>query len=140
MVDIIDAAVQTGQLKILMKALETSDLVDTLREDGPFTLFAPNDDAFVMLPQGVFQALMNDVTKLRQILLSHVVEGEHFMDDIMASESLTSIQGQDLVVDISDGLAIENADIVQSDIECNNGVIHIIDTVIAPKVPTKTKK
>ena len=140
MADLIDTAREAGQFTILMKALETADLIDTLRGPGPFTIFAPNDDAFVMLPQGVFQALLNDVPKLKQILLNHVVEGEYFADDVMEAESLTNVQGQQINIDLSQGVMVDNASIVQTDIECDNGVIHAIDAVIAPKVPSRIQQ
>ena len=137
MADIIDTARQAGDFSILLKALETAGLVDTLKGSGPFTIFAPNDDAFVMLPQGVFQALLNDVPKLKQILLNHVVEGEYLSDDVMENESLTTMQGQRLDISLSPGMMVDNTNIMQTDIECDNGIIHVIDAVIAPKVPSR---
>ena len=138
MADIIDTAKQLGQFNILLKALEMADLTETLRGNGPFTVFAPTDDAFVMLPQGVFQALLNDISKLRQILLSHVVSGEHYADDLTAAEYIKNIQNEKLSIKIAKEPVIENAVIIQSDIECDNGIIHAIDAVIAPKIPSKT--
>jgi uncharacterized surface protein with fasciclin (FAS1) repeats len=131
--DIIDTAVQAGSFKTLAAALEAAGLVKTLKGDGPFTVFAPTDEAFAKLPKGTVEALLKDKDKLTAVLTYHVVAGKVKAADVVKLHTAKTVQGQSLKVDAADGVKIDNAKVVQADIDCTNGVIHVIDTVLLPK-------
>ena len=133
LMDIVDTAVEAGSFTTLATALEAADLIDTLKGDGPFTVFAPTDDAFDALPDGVLESLLDDIPALTDILTYHVVAGKYMAEDVISSMSLMSLQGTDLAIDTSDGVMIDGAMIVTTDIECSNGVIHVIDAVMIPE-------
>jgi len=137
MADIVDTAMQAGSFKTLCAAVEAAGLVETLRGPGPFTVFAPSDSAFEKLPEGTVENLLRDIPKLKQILLYHVVPGEHMAEDVMGMEEMETAQGENIRVDTSQGVMVDNATVVQTDIECDNGVIHVIDEVIMPKVASR---
>jgi uncharacterized surface protein with fasciclin (FAS1) repeats len=131
--DIVDTAVSAGQFKTLVKAVQQAGLVDTLKGKGPFTVFAPTDEAFAKLPAGTLEALLNDKQKLSAILTYHVVPGQ-----VMAAQvkpgAVKTVQGQSLTVTAKNGaVMIDNAKVVKTDIAASNGVIHVIDTVVLPK-------
>ena len=130
--DIVDTAVAAGSFETLVAAVQAADLVDTLKGDGPFTVFAPTDEAFAKLPKGTVESLLADKEKLAAILTYHVVSGNLSARQVVAKSSLDTVQGSALAVDASDGVMVGNARIVQADIETSNGVIHIIDTVLIP--------
>ncbi len=130
--DIVDTAVAAGSFETLVAAVQAAGLVDTLKGDGPFTVFAPTDEAFAKLPEGTVEALLDDPEKLAQILTYHVVPGRLMAADVVSADSLKTAQGGKLTVDTTDGARIGNASIIQTDITTSNGVIHVIDTVLLP--------
>jgi uncharacterized surface protein with fasciclin (FAS1) repeats len=130
--DIVDTAVAAGSFETLVAAVQAAGLADTLKGDGPFTVFAPTDDAFAKLPEGTVEALLDDPERLAQILTYHVVPGKLMASDVIAVRTLKTVQGGELAVDTSDGARIGGAAIVQTDISTSNGVIHVIDTVLLP--------
>ena len=130
--DIVDTAISAGTFNTLVAAVKAAGLVDTLKGDGPFTVFAPNDEAFAKLPAGTVEGLLADPTKLAAILTYHVVSGKTVAADVTAG-SLATVQGQSLTVDTSDGVSINNAKVIAADVMTTNGVIHVIDTVLIPQ-------
>ena len=131
--DIVETAVSAGQFKTLVTALQEADLVDTLKGDGPFTVFAPTDAAFSKLPAGALDALLQDKSKLSAVLTYHVVPGKVMAAQVKPGEVKT-VQGQSLNVSTKGGsVMVDNAKVTKTDIGASNGVIHVIDTVILPK-------
>ena len=130
--DIVDTAVSAGTFETLVAAVKAAGLVDTLKSEGPFTVFAPNDEAFAKLPEGTVEALLADPTKLASILTYHVVSGKTVAADVTAG-SIATVQGQELTVDTSDGVSINGAKVIAADVMTSNGVIHVIDTVLIPQ-------
>ena len=132
--DIVETAVNAGSFNTLVTAVKAAGLVETLSGPGPFTVFAPTDDAFAKLPAGTVEALLKDKAKLTSVLTYHVVSGKYMAADVVKMSSLKSVQGQDIAISLKDGAAMaDNAKIIQTDIVCSNGVIHVIDAVILPK-------
>jgi len=132
--DIVATASSAGSFNTLVAAVQAAGLVETLQSDGPFTVFAPTDDAFAKLPEGTVEALIADPDQLRAILLYHVVPGKVMAADVVSLDSATTAQGSDLKIALADGgVRINNANVTTTDIETSNGVIHIIDTVIIPR-------
>ena len=132
--DIVDTAVAAGSFNTLVAAVKAAGLVDTLKSEGPFTVFAPTDDAFAKLPEGTVEGLLKDPAKLKAILTYHVVAGKVMAADVVNLQSATTVQGQDVKVSASGGgVMINDAKVVKTDILCTNGVIHVIDTVILPQ-------
>ncbi len=135
--DIVDTAVQAGQFETLVAAVQAADLVDTLKGDGPFTVFAPTDDAFAKLPAGTVDDLLKPENKdqLTAILTYHVVPGKTMSGDIAGQTlEVASVQGDTIAIDATDGVKVDGAIVVSADIETENGVIHVIDTVIMPEM------
>ncbi|NMC55430.1 MAG: fasciclin domain-containing protein [Chloroflexi bacterium] len=131
--DIVDIAVADGRFTTLVAAVQAAGLVETLKGEGPFTVFAPTDDAFAKLPEGTIEALLADTAALSDILLYHVVPGEYYAEDVLAMPVLQSAQGSSLLVKLMEGKAMLNdAEIIITDIPARNGVIHVIDTVVTP--------
>lgn len=133
--DIVDTAIAAGQFNTLVAAVQAADLVETLKGDGPFTVFAPTDEAFAALPMGTVEDLLKPENKaqLVAVLTYHVVSGKIMSADIAGkSMDVASIQGGELSVDATDGVKIDNANVVAADIETSNGVIHVIDQVVLP--------
>lgn len=132
--DIVDTAVAAGQFQTLAAALQAAGLVDTLKGPGPFTVFAPTDAAFAKLPAGTVEALLKDIPKLTAILTYHVVSGKVMAADAMRMNSAKTVNGQSLRIQTKDGkVMVDGARVVQADIACSNGVIHVIDAVVLPK-------
>ena len=132
MKNIVETAIDAGSFKTLVAAVEAAGLVDTLISDGPFTVFAPTDEAFAKLPKGTVESLLKDKAKLTSILTYHVVSGKVMSKDVMNLKKATTVQGQDINIDTESGVKVNNANVVKADIETSNGVIHVIDTVILP--------
>lgn len=131
--DIVDIAVKDGRFETLVAALKAADLVGTLKGEGPFTVFAPTDDAFGKLPPGTVEGLLEDVPKLKNILLYHVVPGKVMSADVVELDRADTALGRKLMIKVVDGkVMINDAQVVVADIEASNGVIHVIDTVILP--------
>ena len=132
--DIVATAVAAGSFKTLATALGAADLVKTLQGPGPFTVFAPTDEAFAKLPAGTVDALLKDVPKLKGILTYHVVAGDVRAAQVVKMTGAKTLQGQDVKISVSDGkVKVDDATVVKTDIVCSNGVIHVIDAVILPK-------
>jgi uncharacterized surface protein with fasciclin (FAS1) repeats len=132
MADIVDTAVAAGSFSTLAAALTAAGLVDTLKGEGPFTVFAPTDDAFAKLPAGTVDGLLKDIPKLKQILTYHVVSGKVMAADVAKMQSATTVEGSDVKIDASNGVKVNDSTVTQADVAADNGVIHIIDTVLLP--------
>ena len=130
MPDIVDIAVGAGSFQTLVTAVQVAKLVDALKSPGPFTVFAPNDDAFAKLPPGTITTLVQNVPQLTRILMFHVVSGKFMKADLAKLGFVTSLEGSPIKIDCSDGFEVKNATVVAADIEADNGVIHVLDNVI----------
>ena len=130
--DIVDTAVAAGSFKTLAAALGAAGLVDTLKGKGPFTVFAPTDEAFAKIPKADLDALLKDKAKLTAVLTYHVVPGKVMAADVKAGKVKT-VQGSELTITTSNGVMVNNAKVIKTDIVADNGVIHVIDTVLMPK-------
>ena len=133
--DIIDTAVAAGTFKTLAAAVTAAGLVDTLKSAGPFTVFAPSDEAFAKLPPGTVEGLLNDIPKLKAILTYHVVAGKVMAADVAKLDGKTAatVNGATLSVSATGGVKLNgDVNVVATDIECTNGVIHVIDAVLLP--------
>jgi uncharacterized surface protein with fasciclin (FAS1) repeats len=133
--DIIDTAVAAGTFKTLAAAVTAAGLVDTLKGAGPFTVFAPSDDAFAKLPAGTVEGLLKDIPKLTAILTYHVVAGKVMAADVMTMDGKTAgtVNGGLLTISTTGGVKLNGAvNVVATDIACTNGVIHVIDSVLLP--------
>ena len=138
MADIVDTAVAAGSFKTLVTAVKAAGLVDTLKSKGPFTVFAPNDDAFAKLPKGTVEGLLKDIPKLKAVLTYHVVAGKVMAADAVKLKTVKTVQGQDVKIDASrwhmhKNVKINDANVIKADIATDNGVIHVIDKVMLPK-------
>lgn len=134
--DIVDTAVAAGSFKTLAAALQAAGLVDTLKGPGPFTVFAPTDEAFAKLPAGTLEDLLKPENKetLRAILLYHVVPGDVTSKEVVKLHSVKTVGGETVTIAAKDGkVMINNATVTKADIQASNGVIHVIDTVLLPK-------
>ena len=131
--DIVETAASAGSFKTLLAAVEAAGLVETLKGKGPFTVFAPTDDAFAKLPKDQLQALLADKDKLSQVLTYHVVPGQVMASDVMTLKSAKTVQGQSIRIDTAMGVKVDDANVIKTDIVASNGVIHVIDSVIIPK-------
>lgn len=132
--DIVDTAVRAGSFNTLVKAVQAAGLVDTLKGPGPFTVFAPTDEAFAKLPAGTLESLIANPEQLKKVLTYHVVAGKVMASDVVKLKEAKTVQGSSAKIKVSGGeVMIDNAKVVKTDIVCDNGVIHVIDTVILPK-------
>ena len=131
--DIVDTAVEAGSFETLVTAVKAADLVDTLKGEGPFTVFAPTDDAFAALPEGTVSSLVEpeNKDKLTAILLYHVAAGNVTSDQIKDGE-LKTVGGESVELSTANGVQVNGANVVKADIEADNGVIHVIDQVLLP--------
>jgi uncharacterized surface protein with fasciclin (FAS1) repeats len=130
--DIVDTAVGAGNFKTLAAALTAAGLIDTLKSKGPFTVFAPTDAAFAKIPKADLDALLADKAKLTAVLTYHVVAGNVMAKDVKAG-AVKTVQGSDIIIATSGGVMVNNAKVTATDIVADNGVIHVIDTVLLPK-------
>ena len=134
--DIVDTAISAGSFNTLAAALTAADLVETLRGDGPFTVFAPTDDAFAKLPAGTLDDLLRpeNKTKLQAILTYHVVAGKVMAKDVVGMSSAKTVNGKSFTIsERNGGVMVDNANVTKTDIMASNGVIHVIDSVILPQ-------
>lgn len=132
--DIVDTAVAAGSFKTLVTAVKEAGLVEALKAKGPITVFAPTDEAFAKLPKGTLEGLLADKEKLAAVLKYHVVAGKVMAADVVKVKEAKTLQGQVISIDTKDGVTLNGtAKVIKTDIECSNGVIHVIDTVIVPK-------
>jgi uncharacterized surface protein with fasciclin (FAS1) repeats len=135
MKDIVDTAVEAGSFTTLVAAVEAAGLVETLKGDGPFTVFAPTDDAFAALPEGTVENLLlpENLETLQSILTYHVIPGQVMSADIAGQElSVSTVEGSEVSINATEGVMIDGATVVTADIQATNGVIHVIDAVILP--------
>ncbi|MGD8374643.1 MAG: fasciclin domain-containing protein [Acidobacteriota bacterium] len=130
--DIVDTAVEAGDFQTLVQAVKAAGLVETLKGDGPFTVFAPTDEAFAKLPAGTLEALLQDKEQLTAVLTYHVVPGRVMAADVIKLDTAPTVNGQTLKVRAGNGVEIEDAKVLKADITTSNGVIHVIDTVLIP--------
>lgn len=134
--DIVATAVDAGTFKTLATALTEAGLIETLQGKGPFTVFAPTDDAFAKLPKGTVEGLLKDKEALKKVLLYHVVSGNVMSTDVVKLSEATTVEGSKVNIKVKNGnVMINDAKVTTADVKASNGVIHIIDTVILP--PTK---
>ncbi len=135
MPDIVDTAVAAGSFKTLVAAVTAADLVATLKSAGPFTVFAPTDEAFAKLPPAVVADLLRpeNKVKLQGILTYHVVAGQVMAADVVKLKTAKTVQGQEVAINTEQGVMVNGANVVKTDIVCSNGVIHVIDAVVLPK-------
>lgn len=133
--DIVDIAAGNESFSTLVAAVQAADLVDTLKGEGPFTVFAPTDEAFAALSAGTVEDLLKpeNKDKLTAVLTYHVVPGKVMSGDLSDGMTATTVQGSDVTIGTTDGVSVDGAKVVQADIEASNGVIHVIDSVILPK-------
>ena len=130
--DIVETAVAAGSFKTLATALQAAGLVDTLKGKGPFTVFAPTDEAFAKIPKADLDALLKDKAKLTAVLTYHVVPGKVMAKDVKAG-NVKTVQGSDITLATKGGVTVNNAKVVSADVGASNGLIHVIDTVLTPK-------
>ena len=132
--DIVAVAVEAGSFNTLAAALQAANLVETLQGEGPYTVFAPTDEAFAKLPEGTVEALLKDKEALTQILLYHVVSGKVTSGEVVKLESAKTIEGQEVMIKVSEGsVYINDSKVTSADVMASNGVIHVIDTVLIPE-------
>jgi uncharacterized surface protein with fasciclin (FAS1) repeats len=132
MADLVETAVQAGMFNTLLKVVEATDLVDLLKSPGPFTLFAPVDAAFERMPEGALDKLLQDSPRLKKILTYHIVSGDVRSDNFIEIDEAPTIEGSVLVIDSSNGYKVNQAIVLQPDILAENGVIHVIDSIVMP--------
>ncbi len=131
--DVVDTAVAAGNFRTFATALQAAGLIDALKGRGPFTLFAPTDEAFAKIPKAELEALLKDKQRLTAVLTYHVVSGKVMAAEAAGLKSAKTLQGTSLTIDASNGFKVDGANVVKTDIACTNGVIHVIDTVVLPK-------
>jgi uncharacterized surface protein with fasciclin (FAS1) repeats len=131
--DIVDTAVSAGTFTTLARALDEAGLISTLKGEGPFTVFAPTDEAFAKLPPGTLETLLQDKAKLAQVLTYHVVPGKVMAADVVKLSEAKTVQGQSVSIRTEGGVKVDEANVVTTDIVASNGVIHVIDAVIIPR-------
>ncbi len=135
MTDIIDTAIQAGSLNILVTAIETASLVNILKGTGPFTLLAPTDDAFEKLPKGVMEELLKDIPKLKKILAYHVLSGKVMAANLTKMKSVKTVEGSKIKINVPidiKNIKLNDSIVTLFDVAADNGVIHIIDTILTP--------
>ena len=132
MPDIVDTAINAGSFNTLVTAVTVAGLDTALKGPGPFTVFAPTDEAFSKLPSGTVESLLEDIPQLRKILEYHVSSGKVTSADVVKLDSATTVEGSTVKIDASNGVKVNDATVVTPDVEADNGVIHVIDTVLIP--------
>jgi uncharacterized surface protein with fasciclin (FAS1) repeats len=132
MADIVETAVQAGSFNTLVKAVEAAGLVDLLKSPGPYTVFAPVDEAFDRMPEGTLDSLLQDIPKLKKIVTYHVLFGDVRSDNLLEIEEAPTVEGSVVVIDTSNGYKVNQAVVLTPDILADNGVIHVIDSILMP--------
>lgn len=132
MADIVETAVNAGTFNTLLKAVEATELLEILKSPGPYTVFAPTDEAFNNLPEGTLDALLQDIPKLKRIVLYHVAFGDVRAEDLMQIEEAATVEGSIVAIESGQGIKVNDANVVKTDILTDNGVIHVIDGVLIP--------
>jgi uncharacterized surface protein with fasciclin (FAS1) repeats len=136
--DIVDTAIAAGKFKTLVTAVQAAELVDTLKGEGPFTVFAPTDEAFAKVPKETLEALLKDKKALTGVLTYHVVPGKVMAADVVKLESAKTVQGKPIAIVAKEGkVTINGINVIKTDIVCKNGVIHVIDAVLLPPEESK---
>lgn len=130
--DIVDTAISAGSFNTLVIAVQKAGLVETLKGEGPYTVFAPTDAAFAKIPAEQLNALLADKEALKKVLTYHVVPGKVMAKDVVKLQSAKTVEGQSIKIDTAMGVKVDNANVIKTDIMASNGVIHVIDTVILP--------
>jgi uncharacterized surface protein with fasciclin (FAS1) repeats len=131
--DVVETAIEAGNFQTLVKAVQAAGLVETLKGEGPFTVFAPTDEAFAKLPAGTLESLLADKDKLRAVLTYHVVPGKVMASSVVKLDSAKTVQGQKIRISTTSGVKVNDANVTATDILASNGVIHVIDSVILPQ-------
>lgn len=132
MANLVEATEQAGTFTTLIKAIQAAELVEILTGSGPYTVFAPTDEAFAKLPEGTLESLIDNIPKLKRIVSYHVAFGDVRAEDLMEIGEAETFEGSVLAIDSSDGIKVNDAKVLQTDILTDNGVIHVIDTVLIP--------
>ena len=132
MADIVETAVNAGTFNTLVKAVEATELLEILKSPGPYTVFAPTDEAFNNLPEGTLDALLQDIPKLKRIVLYHVAFGDVRAEDLMQIEEAATVEGSIVAIESGEGIKVNDANVLKTDILTDNGVIHVIDGVLIP--------
>lgn len=134
MADLLETAAAAGTFQTLLEAIQTADLTETLKSEGPFTVLAPTDQAFAQLPNGTLEELKQDLSKLKQVLFYHVLSGDVRSDDLAEIHEAPTLEGSVLIVEQNGGVRVNDIPVVQTDILTDNGVIHVIDGVLMPTI------
>ncbi|MBW4488967.1 MAG: fasciclin domain-containing protein [Trichocoleus desertorum ATA4-8-CV12] len=132
MADLLETATQAGSFSKLLSAIEAANLTDTLKNPGPITVLAPTDEAFAKLPEGTIDGLLKEPLKLRRLLTYHVISGDVRSDDLAQIDEAPTMEGSIVAVEHENGLKVNDANVLKTDILADNGVIHVIDTVLMP--------
>jgi len=132
MANIVQTAIAAGSFNTLVQAVEAAGLVQTLSSEGPFTVFAPTDEAFAKLPKGTLDLLLADADKLAAVLTYHVVPGRVTAADVAKLTRAKTVQGQEVKINVNGGVKVDSANVIKADVMADNGVIHVIDQVILP--------
>lgn len=132
MADIVETAANAGTFSTLVKAVEAAELVNILKSPGPYTVFAPTDEAFDKLPEGTLDALLQNIQKLKRILLYHVAFGDVRAEDLMQIQEAETVEGSIVAIESADSIKVNDANVLKTDILTDNGVIHVIDAVLIP--------
>ncbi len=135
--DIVTTAIKSGSFETLVNAIKVADLIETLQGEGPFTVFAPTDEAFAKLPESAIASLLEDKKQLQAVLTYHVVPGAMLAADVVTMDSATTVNGQPVTIKVDEKTVLVNgAKVIATDIICSNGVIHVVDQVILPEKST----
>jgi uncharacterized surface protein with fasciclin (FAS1) repeats len=132
MANLLETAEQAGNFKTLLRAIEAAELAEILNSPGPYTVFAPMDEAFAKLPEGTLESLLQDIPKLKRVVTYHVAFGDVRAEDLMEIEEAATVEGSIVAIESSDGIKVNDAQVVKSDVLTDNGVIHVFDTVLMP--------
>ncbi len=132
MTGLVETTEQAGNFKTLLRAIEAAELAEILNSPGPYTVFAPMDEAFAKLPEGTLESLLQDIPKLKRVVTYHVAFGDVRAEDLMEIEEAATVEGSIVAIESSDGIKVNDAQVVKSDVLTDNGVIHVIDTVLMP--------
>ncbi|HEY9596866.1 MAG TPA: fasciclin domain-containing protein [Cyanophyceae cyanobacterium] len=134
MADIVETAIKAGSFNTLVKAVEAAGLLDILKSPGPYTVFAPTDEAFARLPEGTLDSLLENIPKLKKILTYHVLFGDVRTDNLLELEEAETVEGSVVAIDTSNGYKVNQAVVLEPDILTDNGVIHVIDSILMPAI------
>ncbi len=132
MADLVETAINAGTFSTLVKVIEATELVDFLKSPGPYTVFAPTDEAFTQLPAGTLDSLLDDLHKLKRVVTYHVAFGDVRAEDLRQIEEAETVEGSVVAIDSSNGIKVNDAKVIKTDILTDNGVIHVIDAVLLP--------